>query len=224
MRKIKRLYFLFASLSMLLLSCTPKENTAQRQNAAIQGTIVGLEGTVLVNGEEAQLKSVVPDGAVIATDENGYCEITFLGSNIIKIFEGSLMKISFTEAMISVDRGAAAAVLRNIKSLLNKENDLFQVESGNVVAGIRGTSFYLNTETPDTTYFCLCNGSLNITDSQGSLEIPLQATHHNAIRIHSQNGGEGSIMSKAIMEHHNDDEMEALAAKIGQTIDWTKQE
>ena len=154
-------------LLIFLTACTPGENIAGGEKVAVEGKIIAMEGRVLLNSREAAPGDAVPDKAVITTDETGYCEVTFLESNIIRIFESSIMKISFSEAMLGVERGTAAAVLRNIASLL-REDRPFQVESGNVVAGIRGTSFFLKREDTESTYFCLCNGAVEVHDPAGT--------------------------------------------------------
>jgi ferric-dicitrate binding protein FerR (iron transport regulator) len=222
MRQSVLIPVLFPILLFALISCTAPDKNVSPGGAAIEGKVIGLEGIVLINGSEAGLNSPVPDNAVITTDEDGYCEVTFLGSNIIRIYENSIIKVSFSGAMLAVDRGAAAAILRNIATLLKNEKDLFQVESGNVVAGVRGTSFYFNREDKDTTYFCLCNGAVDVSDPAGRLQLPLTAVHHNAIRIREQDGE--ISMSRAAMAYHTDKDMENLAARIGQKMDWTRQE
>ena len=188
----------------------------------IKGYAVMVEGNVRIKGLPVKTGADIPDGSVITTGKDSYCEITFLGQNIIRVYENSLIRLSFSEAMISVDRGTAAAVLRNIKTLLKKEGDLFEVESGNVVAGIRGTSFFLAKEDPETTYFCLCNGSIKISDPTENLEIPLQAVHHKGIRLKEINNQ--VQLSRAGMEYHSDEDLENLAARIGQEMVWTVQE
>ena len=205
------------------LSCSPSGKSGNTLSSSVQGSVIGLEGTVLINGNPVQVGEKVADGSVLQTDKDGYCEITFMGSNIIKIFDDTIMRISFSEAMVNVERGTAAAVLRNIKTLLKKEDDLFHIESGNVVAGVRGTSFFIKREDNQTTYFCLCNGALDISDPQGRIEIPLRATHHSAIRLREDQDGEIS-MSRATMEYHTDRDMEELAGKVGLKMDWYRQE
>ncbi len=203
-------------LSLGLFSCKEEKKDITRTN--IDGRAVALEGEVKVGGRLIETGDLIPDGSVISTGPDSYCEVTFLGGNIIRVFENSLLKVSFSEAMVSLDRGTAAAVLRNIATLIKKEMGLFQVESGNVVAGIRGTSFFLTKEDPTTTYFCLCNGSITLQDTSGTLELPVKSSHHHAVRI-SESGG-SVIMSQAEMAYHTDGDMENLAAQIGQEMDW----
>ena len=221
MRKSVLFLILIPTLLFTLITCSAPDKTVSSAGSAIKGKVIGLEGSVLINGKEAGLNSPVPDNAIITTDEDGYCEVTFLGSNIIRVYENSIIKVSFSDAMLAVDRGAAAAIFRNILTLL-MEDKPFRVESGNVIAGIRGTSFYLNRESATSTYFCLCNGALDVGDLDGRVELSLKATHHSAIRIREQNGA--ISMSRAPLEYHSDEEMENLAARIGQKMNWTRQE
>ncbi len=218
--KKKLLVFIVSALVLTAGSCTRETNsTGNVPKSNITGKAFIIEGEVTIDGKSAETGDIIKDGDVISTSGDSYCEVTFLGGNIIRIYENSLMKISFSEAMISLERGTAAAVLRNISSLLKKETELFEVESGNVVAGIRGTSFFLTKEDADTTYFCLCNGSITVHDTNQTLEMPLTAIHHKAIRLRESRGSVS--MSQAEMAYHTDEDMEHLAAQIGRKMDWT---
>jgi ferric-dicitrate binding protein FerR (iron transport regulator) len=148
--------------------------------------------------------------------------VQFLGSNIIRVFEDSIIRLSFKEAELNLDKGAAAAILRNIGSLIKAMDQTFSVKSGTVVAGVRGTSFFVKREDPITTYFCLCNGRIDMGDQEGRFSQPMESSHHNAVRI-SETGGQMEVR-KAPLLYHSDEGMEALAARIGQTIDWDRVE
>ena len=206
---------------ILLLSCgTEKQKSPSA--AVVTGKIIGLEGDVKLGGKPVETGDTVPDGSVITTSTDGYCEVQFLGSNIIKIYEDSIIKLSFSDSTISLDRGAAAAVLRNIGSLIQNMDDVFSIKSGTVVAGIRGTSFYVKREDADTSYFCLCNGEISLTDSSGKFSQPMKNTHHGAVRIFEKNNQ--VEVSRAPMLYHSDEAMEALASRINEKMDWTSVE
>jgi hypothetical protein len=205
----------------LILSCVgekQKKGTA----AEVTGKIIGMEGEVNLAGKPAQTGDSVPDESVITTSANGYCEIQFLDSNIIKVYEDSIIRLSFSKSTISLDRGAAAAILRNIGSLIQGMDDVFSIQSGAVVAGIRGTSFYMQREDADTAYFCLCNGEINMSDSNGKYSQPMKHTHHGAVRISEKNNQ--IEVSQAPMLYHTDEDMEALASRLGEKMDWTRVE
>ncbi len=50
--------------------------------------------------------------------------------------------------------------------------------------------------------------------------MDIEAAHHASYRVTDKNGSVS--MDKAPMLYHSDADMEALAGKIGYTIDWTK--
>ncbi len=211
-------YALFTILLLVLLSSCEEKREKPSDSVAITGKIIAMEGIVTVGGEEAREGSVVRDGDIIKTDEASYCEIQFLGSNIIRVFEDSIIRLSFDDAELNLDRGAAAAILRNIGSLIRAMDHSFSIKSGTVVAGVRGTSFFVKREDAVTTYFCLCNGKIDMKDREERFSLPMESSHHNAVRI-SESKGQLEV-SKAPLLYHNDKDMEALAARIGQTIDW----
>ncbi len=212
---------LLLMMAFLVFSCE-KQSKTNESGPPINGKVVNLSGDVKMEGRSIETGAAVPDGTVIQTGADGYCEIQFLGSNIIRIFEDSIIRLSFADSTISVDRGAVAAVLRNLGDFVKTMDDVFRINSGTVVAGIRGTSFYVKRESPDTSYFCLCNGEITLSDGRENFTRKLTATHHNALRI-SRNDG-GLEVSSPGMLYHDDAGMEELAGEIGQEMDWTRVE
>ncbi|MBF9018059.1 MULTISPECIES: FecR domain-containing protein [unclassified Oceanispirochaeta] len=200
---------------LLLLSCTKQ---TEKSAPDIKGEIVNMEGDVTLAGKSTKIGDPVSDESVIQTGADGYCEIQFLDSNIIRVFEDSIIRISFSNSTVSLDRGAAAAVLRNLSSLIQTMDDVFTIKSGTVVAGIRGTSFYVKREDADTSYFCLCNGKIHLSDGNDQFSKDLESTHHLAVRISEKN--RQLEVSNAPMLYHSDKDMEDLAGVIGQKMDW----
>ncbi|QEN08419.1 hypothetical protein EXM22_10640 [Oceanispirochaeta crateris] len=211
-------YLILLMPLFFMMSCLEEKQKVSPPQS-VTGKIIGMEGDVKLEGKIVETGDSVPDGSVITTSLDGYCEIQFLGSNIIKIYEDSILRISFTDSTISLDRGAAAAVLRNIGTLIQNMDDVFTIQSGTVVAGIRGTSFYMQREDADTSYFCLCNGEIDLSDSNGKFSQPMKNIHHGAVRI-SEKDNQIEV-SRAPMLYHTDSDMEALASRIGEKMDWT---
>lgn len=181
-----------------------------------------MTGEVFLDGKSIELATVVSDGSVIQTDADGYCEIQFLGSNVIRVFENSIIRLSFSESTVSLEKGAAAAVFRNLSGLIQSMDDVFTIKSGTVVAGIRGTSFYVKQEDAYTSYFCLCNGKIHLSDEDGQFSKDIESNHHSAVRI-TENKNQLEV-SQASMLYHSDKDMEDLAAVIGQKMDWNSVE
>ncbi|MDC7242365.1 MAG: FecR family protein, partial [Spirochaetales bacterium] len=201
-------------LAVFVVFSCEKQSESAVSGPPVTGEIVNMAGSVTMGGQSVAEGDSVPDGSVIQTGVDGYCEIQFLGANVIRIFEDSIIRLSFAESTVSVDRGAVAGVLRNLGDFIRAMDDTFHINSGTVVAGIRGTSFYVRQESPDTSYFCLCNGKITLTDGKGNFTRELESTHHDSLRIRrNENAVE---VSSPGMLYHGDEGMEALAASIGQ--------
>ncbi|MDC7235163.1 MAG: FecR family protein, partial [Spirochaetales bacterium] len=198
---MKLKYILLTIPLLLLLSCE-KKAPAQTAALSIEGTIAHMAGMVTVDGRTAEPGTRVKDGEVVQTGPEGFCEIQFLDANIIRIYEDSIIKISFSESTVSLEKGAAAAVLRNLGDFIKTMDDVFTVKSGTVVAGIRGTSFYMKREDPQTSYFCLCNGKIELSDGGKQFSRNLESTHHKAVRIREDN--RKLEVSQAPMLYHTD--------------------
>ncbi len=55
--------------------------------AASQGAITYLEGSVTIDAAPASIGDVVPSGAIVRTDKDSLCEITFRERNVIRLGE-----------------------------------------------------------------------------------------------------------------------------------------
>jgi hypothetical protein len=95
------------------------------------------------------------------------------------------------------------------------------VRTPSTVAGVRGTSFYLDVYSDDSSYFCLCNGELQMTDNTGKNITHLVSNNHKALNFIKRPDGFVRV-EEAGLKEHDSAEMEILAEKIGFTIDWTK--
>jgi len=189
--------------------------------ASVQGTISYLEGSVTVDTASASIGDAVPFGAVVRTDKDSICEITFRQRNVIRLEE--LTSFVFNPVNLQVgsvlQQGALSLVLKNLVPM-GPGDKSFYVRTATATAGVRGTSFFMKVEDPSTTYVCLCNGVLRLDDGTQVTGMDLEAAHHESYRVVNR-GGTPSL-EKAPMLYHTDDSMQALAGKIGYTIDWTR--
>lgn len=116
----------------------------------------------------------------------------------------------------TLEKGGVTSVLRKLSAAAG--DDSFRIRTKAAIAGVRGTSFCVWSDGV-VSYICACNGTIRTIDAQGSNELILSATHHSA-RLYTP---EGRIIAvrEAGMEHHTDESVESLAARIGERIDWT---
>ena len=94
------------------------------------------------------------------------------------------------------------------------------LSSSTAVAGVRGTCFFIAVEDDNHTYICACNGLIHLEGAGGAFTQNLASSHHAELRVTRSDSG--ISVNAAPLEYHNDGDVEAIAARIGETIDWTK--
>lgn len=188
------------------------------------GNIIFLSGSVSVDGSPAKIGMVVKNASTVQTEKESICEIVFNEKNIIKIFPSSRVTLNLQaqERSIGMISGALAITVKKLGKLLNKEKFQLLVNTPTVVAGVRGTSFYVNCEnseeTTEQTYFCVCNGVIHLKNPDGTFEQEIEAKHHRALRFSRKE--ETVLVEDAPMLYHMDADIEKMSAKIGVSIDW----
>ncbi len=183
-----------------------------------RGTVVFLEGSVEIDGQTAELGTEMGNRAVVQTGPNSYCDIVFADKNAVRVAQNATVTLDFSGKIIEVnlEKGGVTAVLRKLNTVAGQ--DSFRVSSPSAVAGVRGTSFCVWSDGVES-YICACNGTVHTIDAQGSNESVLSSAHHSAL-LYSP-AGQSYSAAAAAMLHHTDADVESLAARIGETIDWT---
>ena len=190
---------------------------ASQSRAAIP-TVTYLEGTVTVDGVDAQVGDTVPAGSLVVTAAQSLVEIQFSSRNVMKLAEKTtlLFNPSNLQTGSELRQGALTLVLK--KLLVGANGQGFRVRTPSAVAGVRGTSFFIKVESPTSTYVCACNGDVQVLDSEGSALKDLAASHHKAVWI--KDAGGAPQLTDAPLLYHTDADMEKAAADIGWSIDW----
>lgn len=133
---------------------------------------------------------------------------------VVVYFEGEVL---VNGQGVDLKKGGVTSVLRKLKKVAFK--DSYVIATSTAVAAVRGTSFCVWADS-ESTYVCACNGSVRTVDAKGSNARTLTAAHHSA-RTYARKGG-GIELSIAGLERHADADIESLAARIGESVDWSK--
>ncbi len=110
-----------------------------------------------------------------------------------------------------------ALVLKKLATLTGAPT--FTVRTPSAVAGVRGTSFFINAVDARTTYICSCNGAVHVEDLRGGSAQDIVAAHHKAVVVTSTDTG--ATVADSTLLYHTDADLEKVASDIGVTIDWT---
>jgi hypothetical protein len=188
--------------------------------AADKASIVYLEGDVTLNGSPASIGDPVTAGAVLTTARDSLCQIVFNSKNIVHMAAGTILRFDpkTLSSGATLQKGAVALVLRNLAA---KGDELrFSIRTSMTVAGVRGTCFFVAVEDDNNTYICACNGSIHLDVNAGQMTQDLASSHHQEVRV--TRTASGLSVNKAPLLYHTDGDVEAIAARIGEKIDWTK--
>lgn len=206
-----------AALLLAVSACDKKPAAVGAADAAISG----LGGDITVNGQKGiAIGRKIAFGDSIETGEKSFCEITVNEKNIFRIGAGSKLtyKISTDSNLIEVERGWFAGVTRKI---FTKQLE-YLIKTPTVTAGVRGTSYCAKVESANKTYFCVCNGTIELKDDPGKPGEKVAAAHHAARRFTRDKSGKIATDKNPGLLYHDDKGLEALAKKIGESVDWTK--
>ena len=202
-------------LMLVLLACGAAAFAADR------ATIAYIEGDVTMNGAPASIGDDVPPGAVLATSQDSLCQVVFNAKNIVHLAANTTLR--FDNAALSrgatLQKGAVAMVLRKLAPAPGN-GTRFTIKTSTGVAGVRGTCFFIAMEDENNTYICACNGSIEVDGDANQFSQDLFSSHHAEVRVTRTASGEETV-SPAPLLYHTSADVEAIAAKIGEKIDWT---
>jgi len=184
----------------------------------IKAEVIYLEGTLSINGLPGNIGDTIPEGALVSTGPQSQAEIIFGDKNILSLGPSTKTILSLTGIKKTVDlqNGRAAAVFKKLEYLAGGSMNL---RTPTASGAIRGTSFYTSVNTDGETYFCTCNGSILLEDNAGSQQRDTKNAHHGAFEFKKL--GSGVVIEPSTLKDHGDQEIEALAKKIGVTVDWS---
>jgi hypothetical protein len=191
----------------------------KEQPAAESGTVEYLEGEVTLDGSAAEVGDRVPEGTVVETGDTARCDIVFGGKNVIRVYADTRVRLDLPAGSAEMAHGAIGAVFDRLKSLVTNGNG-FTFASPTVVAGVRGTVFYLRTRNPGETYFCTCHGRVDLEDPKGGHRHETENTNHGAYWYRSTE--EGYRTAEETLLFHDSAMMDDIAERIGVTIPWGK--
>lgn len=203
---------------VMVVSCAKKKE----ETSEIRAGILLYAGSVKLNSNALTASGVpVKYGDVIETGDKSFCEIIVNDKNIIKLGEKTelVFRLSEKDNFLELKKGWMSGVT---KKIFTKEQT-FLIKSPTAVASVRGTSFCTKVENPDSTYFCVCNGKIELKKSDGTSAEMVENAHHGSRRFKKVNGAL-VIDKNAGLLYHDDKGIEELAKKINVAVDWKKAE
>jgi hypothetical protein len=196
---------------IIFVSCSKKIDFAPK---------IGLfSGDVKVNGKIVMTGTPIIYGDKIETGDKSFCEIKLNSKSVLRLGLNSelIFRISEKENTLELQKGWLSGITRKIFT----RQGMYLVKANAMVASVRGTSFCVKTEGADKTYFCVCNGKIELAGSDESQREMVYAPHHAARRFIRKKDGSVNIDKNPGLLYHTDENVEELARSINEKIDWT---
>lgn len=166
-------------------------------------------GEVSINSKPAKFGYTIQDGDILETSSKSYIEAYFGKQSAVRVREESRVVFNISdEIVIDVQKG-------KVLNILEKKSK-YSVRTPSAVAAIRGTIFFANVLDEKRTYFCACNGTISLEDSQQNQLTQLSSSHHMPNITELDNGEVG--LSAAEMMDHTDLEIFEFMYRLDQAI------
>jgi hypothetical protein len=164
-----------------------------------------VEGGATLNGKPAKTGDPVGDTGTIVVGRKGRAVLALAPGSFLVLRPGTHATLGKSERKsVSVQLAAGA-----IWSFLARDSS-YEVVSGNAVAGVRGTAFYVDAKKTET-YVCDCDGKIELR-AGGTKGLPRNIDSDKAhIGTYVKGKGKAMKAGSASRTGHTDQEREELA-------------
>lgn len=177
-------------------------------------SIYRLEGDVSVNGNQANLNSMIKPGDKIVTGEDSEVIFAVGGHSMILRSDTELILEGQQDNSDSWFINGLRLITGKILSV--SRNTPMQLKTSPATIGIRGTGWYAEAD-PEKTYFCTCYGTTDISANKDNEKLTVSAKHHDQpIYILGENE-KGKSIRKAPFINHTDQELMLIETLVGRT-------
>ncbi|HEX7890342.1 MAG TPA: iron dicitrate transport regulator FecR [Ramlibacter sp.] len=205
----RRRGFLHAAAAWTAMGGWAAAHAQQRSN------VVELRGDALLNGQALRQEQTIQSGDRVETGPGGHL-IFVVGNSAWHLRENTSIRVERGETLnvVSVLRIVTGAVV----SVWGKGSSR-QIVTPTLTAGIRGTGLYTEVRPDENlrTYFCNCYGTVDL--SAGRDATTSRAEYHQSFWAEPA-PRDGRLLTPARAINHTDEELEYLAALVGQRTAW----
>jgi hypothetical protein len=205
----RRRSFLQAAAAWTAMGGFAAAQAQQRSN------VVELRGDALLNGQPLRQQQTIQTGDRVETGPGGHV-IFVVGNSAYHLRENTSIEVErgatlFTVSVLRIITGAVASVWGR--------GTPRQIVTPTLTAGIRGTGVYTEVRPEENlrSYFCNCYGTVELT--AGRDRTLSRADYHQSFWAEPEPRG-GRQLTPARALNHTDEELEFLAALVGQRTAW----
>lgn len=168
--------------------------------AADRGTVASLQGELRVNGRPVARGAAVGEGDTLESAPGALADVVMESGVRFRLYGKSKLVIPADSRKnpLQLAWGRLLSIVTPGRA--------YAVAGRTGVAGVRGTTFYVESQPGKRTYVCICKGKLHL-EGEGRDQGDVAAEHHAAFAV------DGSSKTEEPMIGHTDEDIAALAAE-----------
>jgi hypothetical protein len=174
-------------------------------------SIYKIEGQVIIDGNPANLDTVVRANSVIETGDNG--KIIFaVGTDAFILRDNSRLQLGSSGLLVQGMRILTGKVL----SVFGKREELPAITTTTATIGIRGTGIYIESD-PEKSYVCTCYGQTRIrANTDPNVAIDITAKYHDKpVYVYPGRTMGNNLIVEAPVINHSDVELDLIERLVG---------
>ena len=140
--------------------------------------LVWFEGKVLVDGKPAVQDAEISETALVETKPKSSAVIKLSNGSHIELREKSKVKFGSNERKTY----SLQLMVGRLWALLEPKTSL-EVNTQNAVAGVRGTSFFVDAAVPKQTHICACDGEVELSAQGGLPRVVTSKMEHKTLVV-----------------------------------------
>ncbi len=177
-------------------------------------SIYRLNGTVTVNGKDANMSTVIKPNDTVETGPKS--EVIFVvGGNSMIMRENSHLKMEGKEESSSFLIQGLRLLTGKLLSVSRSQGT--QIRTSTATIGIRGTGYYIEAD-PEQTYFCTCYGLTDVESIADPTSADTVAAKHHDKPLYILAGEQpGKNIRRAGFINHTDQELMLIETLVGRT-------
>jgi len=178
-----------------------------------RSNIVDLRGEAYVNGQKLRQDQFVQTGDQVETGPDSQL-VFVMGNSAFMVRQNSRFTVERGDSLFAV------SVLRLLTGAIVsvwKKGNYRMVTTPTLTAGIRGTGVYTEVAPDGRSYFCNCYGTVAL--SSGRDNALSQSDYHQSFWAEVE-PKQGRWITPAGAINHTDEELEMVAALVGQPTRW----
>lgn len=177
-------------------------------------SIYRLNGTVTVNGKEANMSTIIKPNDTVVTGPKS--EVVFVvGGNSMIMRENSHLTMEGKEESSSFLIQGLRLLTGKLLSVSRSQGTMIRTSTATI--GIRGTGYYIESD-PEQTYFCTCYGLTDVEAKDDPNSTDTVASKHHDKPLYILKGEpSGKNIRRAGFINHTDQELMLIETLVGRT-------